>query len=415
MAPDVLDVSAIPAIDSHCHPFSASSQTMTAALLRDSISVSLRGATSPLNETMVLSRVAIGGLAAFLGCDPTYEAIVTARNAAAAPDYTAFVDRLYAAQGVAGLLVDPGYPLTPAIEAHEFASRVPVPVWEGYRIERFFPATGSFHGAAGTGPRQPFADVLAAFRAELDAQARRRGFAFFKSIMAYRTGLAIRPVTEAEVAHAWEGHRVYSDAEEKVVRDYLFRVTCAKAREHGVPFQLHTGHTSHANVWPNVNPILLTPVLNEPEIAETVLVLVHGGYPYCTEAGYLTSVYPNVACDLSLMIPWASVGIARRIEETLEAAPLAKVMYGSDAINLPEMNWLGALVGRRGIARALGTLVADDLVSAAEAEDAAAGILYRNAERIYALGERDPVPGPAAATETEAVLTGAVATERTDA
>ena len=412
MAIEALDISSIPAIDSHCHPFPGSTQTLTREVLRDSISVSLRGETSPLNETMVLSRIAINGLAALLDCEPTPEAVVAARNGAAAPDYRAFIDRLYAAEGVAGLLVDPGYPPVPTIDAREFAALVPVPVWEGYRVERFWPGAGSFHGDAGEPAKQRFRDALEAFSAELDAQASRPGFAFFKSIMAYRTGLAIRPVSDEDAAAAWAEHRAYGDAAEKIVRDYLFRVTCGKAREHGVPFQLHTGHTSHVNVWPNVNPILLTPVLNEPEIAETSLVLVHGGYPYCAEAGYLTSVYPNVSCDLSLMIPWASVGIPRRIEEVLEAAPLAKVMYGSDAIHLPEMNWLGALVARRALAKVLGSLVVGGVFTAVEAEDAGADILHRNAERIYGLRERGPVPAAATVRPAQAQL-AAVGGERT--
>ncbi len=409
MTSQPLDLTGIPAIDSHCHPFEASTATMTPDLLRDSISVSLRGTTSPLNETMLLSRITIRALAAFLDCEPTYEAVVAARNAASASDYSAYIGHLYASQGIAGLLVDPGYPLTPLIEADQFGNLVTIPVWEGYRIERFFPSSGSFHGAAGDRPRQPFSEVLEAFRAELDQQARRPGFAFFKSIMAYRTGLSIRPVADAEAAAAWEAHTAYGDEPEKTIRDYLFRVTCAKCREYGVPFQLHTGHTSHVNVWPAVNPILLTPVLNEPEIGETSLVLVHGGYPFCTEAGYLTSVYPNVACDLSLMIPWASVGIARRIRETLEAAPVAKVLYGSDAIHLPEMNWLGALVGRRAIASVLGDLLAEEVLTPHEATEAAADILHRNAERIYNLQTRAPVP-----TEEAAGLTiGSPTEERT--
>ena len=415
MALDELDVSGIPAIDGHCHPFPAdASRSISAELLRDAISVSLRGTTSTLNETMVLSRVAVRELAAFLGCDPSYEAVVAARNAASTEDVAAFADRLFAAQGVVGLLVDPGFPASPTIDAAEFAARVPVPVWEGYRIERFFPMAGSFHGDAGSPPGRPFGEVLAAFAAKLDAQARRPGFAFFKSIVAYRTGLAIRPVSDAEVARAWQDHRAYGDPEEKVVRDYLFRVTCAKAREHGVPFQIHTGHTSHVNTWPNVNPILLTPVLDEREIAETSLVILHAGYPYCAEAGYLTSVYPNLACDLSLMIPWASGGIARRIGEVLESAPVAKLTYGSDAIHLPEMNWLGALVGRRGLAKALAALIADRLLTAGEAEDGAADVLHRNAERIYDLAARPPVPrSPANGWSEEALV--AAAAERTDA
>lgn len=389
-----LDLSHIPALDAHCHPFDDASATLTAGLLRDSISVSLRGPMSPLNDTQLLNRIAVRELAALLDCAPTIESVVAARNDAARGDYAAFIGRLFGAQRVTGLLADPGYPNRPDVTAESFAALVPVPVWAGYRIERFFPAAGSFHGAAGDPPTRRFADVLEAFEAELDAQAQRPGFAFFKSIMAYRTGLAIRPVSDAEVAAAWDAHRAYGDPAEKVIRDYLFRVTCARCRAHGVPFQLHTGHTSTVNPWPNVNPILLTPTLDEPEIEATAIVLVHGGYPFCAEAGYLTSIYPNLSLDLSLMIPWASIGAARRLLETLEAAPTAKVMYGSDAIHLPELNWLGALVGRHGIAKALAGLVDDGVLAAGEAEEVAVDILSRNATRIYGLAERPPLPSP---------------------
>lgn len=391
MPQEQIDLGALPVIDGHSHPFPASSREIIADLLRDTISVSPRGRTPGLNETMMLSRIAIAGLAALLDCDPSYKAVVTTRNRASGADFPRYVDRLYGAQGIGGLLIDPGFPQAPVIDAAEFAARVPVPVWHGYRIERCFPAAGSFHGPLGATPTTRFSEVLETFRNELDAQAARPGFAFFKSIIAYRTGLAIRPVSDTEVATAWDEHRAYGDAAEKPIHDYLFRVTCAKAREHGVPFQVHTGHTSHVNAWPNVNPILLAPILGEPNVEATAIVLVHGGYPYCTEAGYLTSVFPNLALDLSLMIPWASVGIARRIEQILEAAPTAKVMYGSDAIHLPEMNWLGALVGRRALAKVLSCFVVDGHCPAAEAEEIGANILSRNAERIYALRERAPV------------------------
>ena len=107
------------------------------------------------------------------------------------------------------------------------------------------------------------------------------------------------------------------------------------------------------------------------------------------------------------MVPWASVGIPRRIEEVLEAAPLAKVMYGSDAIHLPEMNWLGALVARRALAKVLGSLVVDGVFTAVEAEDAGADILHRNAERIYGLRERGPVPAASTVRPAQAQLAAA--------
>ncbi len=250
----LLDLSGLPAMDTHCHPFATSSFELTSDLLRDSISVSLRGVTSALNETMMLSRIAIRELAKHLGCNPTFDAVVEARNARSVQDYTCYIGNLFGTQSISGLLFDPGFPAVQVIDGGTFDHLVPIPVWEGYRIERFFPASGSFHGLANVHVAQPFNSVLEEFEATLDLEASRPEFAFFKSIIPYRTGLSIRTVEHQEASSAGENHRSYGDSHEKPIRDYLFAVTCRKARQHGVPLQLHTGHTSHVNTWPNVNP-----------------------------------------------------------------------------------------------------------------------------------------------------------------
>lgn len=393
---DAIDLSAIPALDDHGHPFAADSVELTADLLRDSISVSLRGVTSTANESMLLSRITVRELARLFDCELTLDAVVAARNRMAAGDYRSYIGTLFADQNISGLLFDPGFPAEPVLRGDEFADLIPVPVWEGYRIERFFPYSGSFHGAAGESPSRSFDDTLEAFEVQLDEEAARPGFAFFKTIMAYRTGLSIRPTARAEAASAWDAHRAYGDPQEKVIRDFLVHVTCAKARQYDVPLQMHTGHTSHVNPWPNVNPALLTPFLNQDEIGDTKIVLIHCGYPYSTEAGYLTSVYPLVWTDLSLMIPWASYGIAHRIEQVLESAPTEKVLYGSDGINVPEIAWIGALVGRRGLGQALAAISAAGYLTAGEIDEVAADILHRNAQRLYDLPNRAAVPGTAA-------------------
>lgn len=377
-----MNLNDIPIIDTHAHPFAASSARISVEQLRDALSVSLRGTTPPLNDSTLLSRVTVRELRRLLGSDGALDALVATRNEASSANYSAYIKRLCADARITTLLVDHGYPSAPELPFEPFAALVPVPVYQGYRIERFFPA-GSFHGGAGATPVAGFDATMDQFEARLDRAVTDEGCRFFKTVIAYRTGLAIRPVARAAAREAWDAHRAYGDAAEKVVRDYLFSVTARKCREHGVPFQVHTGHTSHVNVWPNVNPILLTPLLNSGTVDDTTIVLVHGGYPYCTEAGYLTSVYPGLYLDLSLMIPWASIGISARILQTLEAAPTAKVMYGSDGISTPEMHWISAIVGRRALGAALDQLLAAGFVSAAEAEEVAHDILWRTATRVY--------------------------------
>jgi uncharacterized protein len=130
---------------------------------------------------------------------------------------------------------------------------------------------------------------------------------------------------------------------------------------------------------------LLTPVLNSGVVNGTTLVLVHGGYPFCTEAGYLTSVYPDVYLDLSMIIPWASIGIASRILQVFEAAPTAKVMYASDGISVPELHWIGAIIARRALGAALDQMIAAQFLTGPEAEETAHDVFYRTAQRVYRL------------------------------
>jgi uncharacterized protein len=378
-----MNLDAIPAIDTHCHPFPPSQRAITGQALRDAISVSLRGETSTDNESMLLSRMVIKGLARFFDCTPDWETVMAARNARAEADIAGYHRDLFGAVGISAVLIDPGYPFE-YISPEQFGSVLPCPVFEGYRIERFAPSRDP-EATFDWEKHATFADFIGDFRETLDQEAAKPGLRFFKTVIAYLSGLAIRKVNEEEAQAAWKERPAFRDPADKVLRDYLFWQTALKAREHNLPFQVHTGHTSHINVWPNTNPILMTPLLNDPEMQDIRFVLVHGGYPYCTEAGYLTSVYPNIALDLSLMIPWSSIGIARRIEETLESAPTTKVMYGSDGIQVPELYWISALNARKALGRVFDRLIEDDVLDEDEALEVGRDILYRNAERVYGI------------------------------
>jgi uncharacterized protein len=382
----VVDLTRIPVIDTHAHPFPADTERIAPEVLRDALSVSLRGSTPTINESSMLIRVTVRELARLLECEATLAAVVAARNAAARGDYRAYIDRLFADAAIDTVLVDHGFPAAPELPFEPFAALLPRRTYQGYRVERFWPQR-SFHADDDTSAGSPsaFDAAIEAFEARLDEAVKRDGCVFYKTVTAYRTGLAIRPVDRAEAAEAWAHHRQYGDAPEKVIRDYLFVVASRKAREHGIPFQVHTGHTSHINVWPNANPILLTPILNSGAVDGATLVLVHGGYPFCAEAGYLTSIYPDVYVDLSLIIPWASVGIASRILQVLEAAPTAKVMYGSDGISVPELHWIGSIITRRAFGMALDQMIAAQFVTASEAEDIAHDVFHRTAQRVYRL------------------------------
>ena len=115
------------------------------------------------------------------------------------------------------------------------------------------------------------------------------------------------------------------------------------------------------------------------------MILVHGGYPYCAEAGYMANVSPRVDCAMSQAIPFAGGGARRICAQILEMAPISKVVYGSDGFALPEINYVSVLLGKRALAQALDDLVAGDLLSEAEAEEAARMVLAETARQLYGL------------------------------
>ena len=375
-----MDLAQIPVIDTHAHPFPPTQGEVAWSHLRDAMAVDLRAETTDDNDTMLLVRMLVKKLAALLDVPADKDAVTAARNAIAKDPLT-YHKLLWDDAKIAAVLVDPGFP-SQTIETADFATVIPSPVYEGYRIERF---------AKGPSQAVPFdydaydsfADLVEAFRAKLDEEAAKPEFTFYKSIIAYRTGLRLTNPSEADALVAWKERPSYRTPSEKLLRDFLFHETALKALEHDAAFQVHTGHTSHDQPWPNANPIEMTLFLNEPQMDEVRFVLVHGGYPFNTEAGYITSVYPNVFLDLSLMIPWSSIGIGQRILETLEAAPTSKIMYGSDGIMVPELFWISALNARKALGKVLDGLIDDEVIDNGEAEEIAKDVLYRTAQRVY--------------------------------
>jgi predicted TIM-barrel fold metal-dependent hydrolase len=88
------------------------------------------------------------------------------------------------------------------------------------------------------------------------------------------------------------------------------------------------------------NPARFDPFLWLPDIRPAKIVLLHGSYPYCREAGFMVGrmgVVPSLYLDLSMMIysvpgsPQALVGIVR---DWLQAGLAEKIVYGSDTTNV---------------------------------------------------------------------------------
>ncbi len=173
-----------------------------------------------------------------------------------------------------------------------------------------------------------------------------------------------------DAADVAEAERVYrlgapSDAEYKVLQDYLFRYVAAECGRLGMAVHLHTmaGAGGYFDVA-GANPLNLESVLNDPGLRKTKFVMVHGGWPFTREITPLLEK-PNAYLDFSgqslTLSPATLAGILR---EWLEHVP-EKVMFATDAypysneMGWEEGGWVAAHNGREALGRALTGMVRD--------------------------------------------------------
>ena len=380
----------MPVADNHVHPWRESTRQLTPDQLAGEVAFSQTVVTSvrreflprdQLEPALRLFRETNLGvayfrreLAAFLGVDDDWATVAAARNAAAAADYRAWTGQLFEDVGITALCVDEGG-AQPRITLEELAAIAPVSLRRVARSDNFIRDLlpecddwGSFYRRY-----QEFLD-----------EAIGDGAIAFKSVIAYRTGLDVAPVSEAEARNDFESHRLGSEREQKVFRDFLLCHTLDVARERGIWMHFHAGVGDPEIVYERANPSLLYPLLSSSRFRSNQVVLVHGGWPWTAEAAAMASILPNLYLDLSEGALFGMPNLRQRLLEALEACPYAKILYGADG-SLPEALWIAAKRFKRVLGQVLGDLSEEGFCSPPEANQAASMILHDNAARMYRL------------------------------
>jgi uncharacterized protein len=392
----MVEVADLPVVDVHCHPF-LNRGAVTAEEFTDltafgggsrqymeeggvAFTDEVRAELQRVKRDTVYFRRMVRDLAGFFGVAPDAEAVVAARNGAVAAGYTDYVRRLYADAGLTTLVADFGIPL-PMLDVAAVRAELPVEVVPVFRIEPLIAELLKTDAGWAEFTRR-YDDAIA------DALTN-RGFKGVKSIIAYRTGLDVSPLsrTPDQGYQALDAiRRGLGGGSMKKLRDHLLCRALELCMEHDVPMQIHTGMGDFEVNLVLCRPAYLMDLLRFPAYRGCRVLLVHTGYPYHREAAYMANVLPRVYCDLSEGIPFAGQGARRIVAEVLELAPLSKVVYGSDGFALPEINYTSAKLGKQALAQALAELVADGMLGERDAQEAAGMILAGNARELYRLG-----------------------------
>lgn len=369
----------IPAIDNHCHPI-LRDQNLDRTAWRRCFSEAHDPVVAERDVLHTLYyRWAVRQIAAWHGSDPTEDAMLLTRQHIPLPEYTR---QLAETAGIECLVVDEGFPSGPgAFTADEMAHLFGVRVVRILRLEtllqRLIVETDTFEVAE------------LAFRRHV-IEARNSGYVGLKSIAAYRSGLAVGPVTRGEALVAFEN--VHADAirrrqlrlTNKQVIDYFLGLALAIANEQQLPVQFHTGYGDPDLDLSLANPLLLRGVIERYPRAP--IVLLHESYPYTREAAFLATVYPNVHVDVSTVIPFLDRGeIMQSFRHALGVAPSTRILFSSDATNIPELHWLGPTRARPILTEIFTDMIAHDEIDLETATTFARNILHDNAARLYRL------------------------------
>ncbi len=376
----LLDLSAIPVVDNHCHPILLA-QSMDALNFRGYFT---EGSDPSLAEQHVPNTVyyrwMLRQLATFYGCPATEEAVLAARSRL---DGDSLLERHLRAANFDTLVLDPAFPqpgvcYTPKRMGQLGHCRTVQLLRLETLMQRLIVECGDFD------------EMCERYELSL-VDLRAKGYCGFKSIVAYRGGLQVVERTKDEAVTAFNEARmaIRSDnlrISQKPLIDYLLWIAFRQASEQGLPVQFHTGYGDSDTDMRLGNPLHLRDVLERGDLRGMKVVLLHESYPYTQLGAYLAAVYPHVYFDLSYTIPFVDrLDMLAFTRQALSVAPASKLMYSSDGIHLPEMHWAGALRGRSILGQALDEMIEADEIDEQDGYELARRILRDTAYTVYEL------------------------------
>ncbi len=320
-------------------------------------------------------------IAQLLECEPAEEAILERRRQLGLEKLT---QRCFEASKLKAIFLDDGF-LPDEILPLEWHQQF-VPVQRILRLEYLAENLMS--------EVDKFETFVERFRSEIDPPP--SGVVAFKSIAAYRSGLDIQLTPKEAGERSFYALKQKSQnkllgLDSKQLIDFLIMQALAIAAKYRMPVQFHTGFGDPDLDLRLANPVYMRPLLEDKRFRNVPIVLLHASYPHIQEAGYLASVYPQVYLDFGLAVPFLSVaGMRSTLQQLLELAPTSKLMYSSDAHNIPELYYLGAKWGREVLGQVLDGAIKDGDLTAKEAESVATAILCENAYAIHHIEEKNP-------------------------
>ena len=293
-----------PVIDNHAHNLLKASALESHNLLSitsEAEEVALEDAKSSLPHLR-----AVKHLSGVLQCEPNWETVKTITSQNRLESEEAWARRCF--QGIETVLIDDGLDPTDAHPYDWHDRLVPSKCKRIVRIEQVIEDILEEEIAKNHPDSGEFVQsTIKRFEAAIEDAVTDPQVAGFKSIICYRTGLAI-PAFNQEDAEGLG--TFYTDTpsedpylEDEKVNPHIVHLTAQilSKRKSEKPFQFHTGLGDNDMTLDLGNPALLQDFLSS--YPTVIVVLLHASYPFTREAGYLATLYKNTYLDIGEVFP----------------------------------------------------------------------------------------------------------------
>ncbi|KAL1902972.1 hypothetical protein Sste5346_000884 [Sporothrix stenoceras] len=400
-------------VDNHAHPLlkpDVIGQHSLLSIVSEAYGDAIRASVTALSHHRAVQQ-----LSGVLGCNATWESVVTAIEERRSDDYNAWVKQCL--NGLETILLDDG--LDNEDDVFEFSWHDKFTRTKCRRIVRIEALAADIinRHCVAFDKAQPLDNIFDNMLEEFDTQIKQAisdpDVVGFKSVICYRTGLAVPHVVDIAGARKSFAYilTTYSASNKRFRRlrhaglnDLFVHRTAIHIRsspgKFNKPIQFHTGLGDNDITLTKSSPAHLQDFIRT--YSTVPIILLHSGYPYVRDTGYLATVYSNVYADIGEVFPIVGQhGQEAIVREIFELCPWSKVMWSTDGHWFPETYLLAILQVREVLETVVCDFVRNGQIGWQAAVQLVQDILFRNANKVYQLGL--DLPGTTAADANEPV------------
>ncbi|CAM1500647.1 Fc.00g098090.m01.CDS01 [Cosmosporella sp. VM-42] len=401
-----------PIIDHHAHPLVKLASIKKYPLL--SITTEAHGGALEDARNALAHFRAVKQLSGILGCEPTWPAVSAAVEKKQTGDYEAWIKRCVS--GIEAVLVDDGLDSQANAEHYKYFDKFTnSPTKRIVRIEQV--AEGIIDEACTKykTANQALGAVIDQFSHAIGKSILDPEVVGFKSVICYRTGLAIpRQVDIGAATRAFQDifqqktqsrGKPFARLQHPGLNEYFVHRLASAIRDTTVtfkkPIQFHTGLGDNDITLTTASPAHLQEFIREyPSVP---IVLLHAGWPFVRETSFLATTYSNVYADIGEVFPCLSRDGQESVVRTmLEFCPGTKVLWSTDGHWFPETYLLAVEQIRKALLNVLTDYAHKGDITWVQATRLVENILFNNANKLYRLRLQPRPFSPESEPETRA-------------